>query len=278
MKSQTARAWAPRWRSSTPIRVRAAAQGAFNACVPAVAADLLAGSCTCTVQLSAAARDLALATPCPCRSPALPASSHLALPCLPCPPFPAPADVAEAQPDYILRTQIAPNDPLHPPSTSTPFSGLWFLSRIGAETAWDTTTGSQQVRGGGAEVQLAAAASAFRPVPSRSVGVRAPGAWHPRLPPCSSPVCSPDWRVCDRHRRAPHARGPGARDQGRLEPVSAQGCQGWLAGEQSGTHVPRQHAPACLPPSPPCTNRPCTNRPLCAARTCAGQMAPATSQ
>lgn len=43
------------------------------------------------------------------------------------PPYPTPwySAVALAQPDYINRLAIAPNDPLYPSGTRS--SGMWFL-------------------------------------------------------------------------------------------------------------------------------------------------------
>ena len=45
------------------------------------------------------------------------------------------ADVAYAEPDYIVRTVATPNDPLFPQ--------LWGMSIIGAPAAWDVSTGSK---------------------------------------------------------------------------------------------------------------------------------------
>src|SRR5262245_19739740 len=47
------------------------------------------------------------------------------------------ADVAGAQPNYVYRAQIIPND--------LRFAELWGLPRIGAPAAWDTGTGSRSV-------------------------------------------------------------------------------------------------------------------------------------
>jgi subtilisin family serine protease len=47
------------------------------------------------------------------------------------------ADVAGAQPNFVYRAQVIPND--------LRFAELWGLARIGAPTAWDTGTGSRSV-------------------------------------------------------------------------------------------------------------------------------------
>ncbi len=46
-------------------------------------------------------------------------------------------DVEYAEPDYVVRALVVPNDPS--------FSSLWGLSTIAAPAAWDTTTGSGDV-------------------------------------------------------------------------------------------------------------------------------------
>lgn len=46
-------------------------------------------------------------------------------------------DVEYAEPDYVVRALVVPNDPR--------FSSLWGLSAIAAPSAWDTTTGSSDV-------------------------------------------------------------------------------------------------------------------------------------
>ena len=51
----------------------------------------------------------------------------------------AQADVLYAEPDYILRTAATPNDP------SFTAGDLYGLTKIGAPTAWDTTTGSSSI-------------------------------------------------------------------------------------------------------------------------------------
>lgn len=54
---------------------------------------------------------------------------------LPCPAF---ADVEYAEPNYIVRAAVFPNDP--------GYSRQWHLPRISAEAAWETSTGSFGVR------------------------------------------------------------------------------------------------------------------------------------
>ena len=46
-------------------------------------------------------------------------------------------NVAFAQPDYQVQVHLTPNDPR--------YSSLWGLSKIGAPTAWDSTTGSSDI-------------------------------------------------------------------------------------------------------------------------------------
>jgi thermitase len=46
-------------------------------------------------------------------------------------------EVAFAEPDYVLKPALVPNDPY--------YSLAWHLPKIGALTAWDTTTGSSSV-------------------------------------------------------------------------------------------------------------------------------------
>ena len=71
--------------------------------------------------------------------------------------------MADAEPDYVRTIQAAPNDPLYLPGAASPYSGLWFLRTIAAPAAWDTVTGSQQVRGtgeGGGRARCLAASAA----------------------------------------------------------------------------------------------------------------------
>lgn len=56
---------------------------------------------------------------------------------------PLPAAVALAQPEWIYHSQAAPNDAMYGAAERS--SGLWFLEKIQAPTAWDTTAGSTTV-------------------------------------------------------------------------------------------------------------------------------------
>jgi len=74
----------------------------------------------------------------PCSSPALPAAG---CPCS-CPPLPA--AVAVAEPEYLYRVYRTPNDPDF--AAGPRRSGQWALHAISAPAAWDTTTGSREVK------------------------------------------------------------------------------------------------------------------------------------
>ncbi|PSC71832.1 peptidase S8 [Micractinium conductrix] len=52
--------------------------------------------------------------------------------------------VAVAEPNYIRRTLRVPDDVMYGPRPR--YSGMWFLDRIGAPRAWNTTTGSKSVK------------------------------------------------------------------------------------------------------------------------------------
>lgn len=56
-------------------------------------------------------------------------------------------NVEYAEPNYILHTQLIPNDTLYSTSGSwgQSFPDMWGLKKINAEKAWDETTGSSQV-------------------------------------------------------------------------------------------------------------------------------------
>ncbi|KAL4421685.1 hypothetical protein ABPG77_010629 [Micractinium sp. CCAP 211/92] len=53
-------------------------------------------------------------------------------------------DVAVAEPDYKRLLYRLPNDPLFPSNSRYP--GMWYLQRISAPGAWDSTTGSSSVK------------------------------------------------------------------------------------------------------------------------------------
>ena len=73
-------------------------------------------------------------------------------------------DVLYAEPDRARRAALRPSDPL--------FTLQWGLARIGAPTAWNTTTGSPQVVVGVADTGVVAERSRPRAEPRRGLGLR----------------------------------------------------------------------------------------------------------